>query len=236
VNAQHYADALATAIRNIAPNRRLQEADVTVINALADSFARRDAPAPVQCVSAPTRRTLGEIVSHEAIVLEWYKDSEGVGTWGVGVTNASGHNVDRYKDKPQTIRKCLEVYFWLLTQKYLPDVLAAFDGHPLTEAQLTAALSFHYNTGAIKRTDWVKLFRDGKPAGARDFLETHYLNDGDLKERRLKEAALFFDSKWSGNGTALVIPVSKPSYQPAFKRAQRVDITADLEAIAGALA
>lgn len=31
---------------------------------------------------------------------EWYKDSKGIGTWGIGVTNASGQAVNRYKDDP----------------------------------------------------------------------------------------------------------------------------------------
>ena len=45
-----------------------------------------------------------EIVSHEAIVREAYKDSVGVWTWSVGITNASGHKVfPRYKDNPQSL-------------------------------------------------------------------------------------------------------------------------------------
>lgn len=243
---QQYADSIAAVIRPLAPDARLFDADVALINQLATQWdARRphaDPPKVSPSSQLPavsidairlTARTASELVGHEAIVLEWYLDNAKppVGTWGVGVTNASGHSVDRYKDNPQTIARCLEVYVWLLNTNYIPDVRKAFAGCKLTEAQFAAALSFHYNTGAIERTDWVKLFKAGKMKAARDFLESHYLNDGDLTERRAKEAALFFDGTWSGDGTARVIPVSKPSYTPSFRRAERVQLLGMLQAM-----
>lgn len=175
-----------------------------------------------------TVRAALELAEYEALVREWYLDSEDVGTWGIGVTNKSGHNVDRYKDNPQTIQRCLEVYLWLLRTQYLPDVLRAFAGHVLTEQQLAAALSFHYNTGAIGRSDWVHLILIGQRTAARNFLETHYLNGGALTKRRKAEAALFFDGVWTGDGRIYVYPVKKPSYHPDFARAQLVDISTDM--------
>lgn len=169
-----------------------------------------------------------ELVAHEAIVLEAYKDSVGVWTWGIGVTDASGHRVARYKDNPQTVERVLEIFVWLLRSKYLPDVVRAFGDHKLTEPQLAAALSFHYNTGAIGRASWVKSFLAGKPQTARaQFME--WRKPAAIIERREKECRLFFDGVWSGDGSALVIPVNKPSYQPSFRRAKRVPILADLE-------
>ncbi|HWT42800.1 MAG TPA: hypothetical protein VN152_09145 [Sphingopyxis sp.] len=238
---QQYADSIAAAVRPLAPGNKLVDADVALINQLAAQWDARRTKAPYVNPGAPTAepianirltaRTAAELVGHEAIVLEWYLDSENVGTWGIGVTNASGHGVDRYKDNLQTIGRCLEVYIWLLGNSYIPDVRKAFAGCELTEAQFAAALSFHYNTGAILRTDWVKLWKSGNIKAARDFLETHYLNGGDLKERRRKEAALFFDGRWAGDGTALVVPVAKPSYKPAFKRAERIDVMPMLNAL-----
>jgi len=140
-----------------------------------------------------TVRVACETAGAEGIVREWYLDSEGVGTWGIGVTDKSGHLVGRYKDKPATIEHVLTIYLWLLRTNYAPAVLAAFKGHLLTEAQFAAALSWHYNTGAIGDTSWVKLFLAGRIAEARAFLESHYLNGGDLKSRRMAEAELFFD-------------------------------------------
>lgn len=231
---QEIADQLAAFARTLSPDNKLDNIDVKTINALAASLASRrayspPAPAPAPSGDPLTVRAACELVTHEAIVLEWYKDSKGVGTWGIGVTDASGHKVDRYKDNPQTVQRCLEVYVWLLRNQYIPPVLKAFAGTKLSEAQFAAALSFHYNTGAIEHTDWVKLFRQGRDGEARKFLETHYLNGGDLTARRKAEAALFFDGVWSAdNGTTIVWPVRKPSYTPDWSRPREVDIRADM--------
>lgn len=170
-----------------------------------------------------TERIALELIGHEAIVREAYKDSVGVWTWGIGVTSASGYTVERYKDNPQTIARCLEVYLWLLREKYAPDVMKAFGGHSLTEAQFGAALSFHYNTGAILRATWAKSWLAGNEAEARaKFME--WKKPAAIVERRRKEAALFFDGVWSADGKATVYPVRKPSYAPDWGGAQRVDI------------
>jgi lysozyme len=173
-----------------------------------------------------TERIVAEIIEHEAIVLEAYKDSVGVWTWSVGITSASGHEVMRYKDKPQTLEHCLAVYVWLLRERYLPPVLKAFESFPLTEHQLAAALSFHWNTGAIGKTAWVGLVKQGRDAEAREFMVSHYLNGGTLTSRRKAEAALFFDGRWIGDGLVTVWPVRKPSYTPDWRRPQMVDVRA----------
>jgi len=152
-----------------------------------------------------------ELIAHEGIVQEAYKDSVGVWTWSVGITDASGHKVNpRYKDKPATIERCVEVYAWLLREKYLPPVLAAFGSHEPTEAELGAALSFHWNTGAIARASWIKKFVAGDVAGARKSV-LDWARPKELLVRRKKEHALFFDGKWSNDGTALIYDVAKPS-------------------------
>jgi lysozyme len=200
---------------------------------------RRDAEragdeADVPATGLTVRMAL-ELVCHESIVLEAYKDSKGIWTWGIGVTAASGHEVLRYKDNPQPMARVLEVYAWLLRERYLPAVLKAFDGFPLTEAQLAAALSFHYNTGAIGRAGWVALVREGKNAAARAaFME--WRKPPEIVERRSRECALFFDGKWSQDGKVTVFPVRKPSYTADWGRARRVDITADMAAALGAAA
>lgn len=162
--------------------------------------------------------------SEEGMVREWYKDSEGIGTWALGVTNASGHLVDRYKDNPQDLQKCCDISIWLMKQKYLPSVLKAFGPRELNEAQLAAALSFHWNTGAILKTDWVKMFLRGEVKNAETFLRTHYLNGGDLQSRRNREADLFFKSIWPSL-LVPIYPVNKPSYTPSIRNGKRVDLS-----------
>jgi GH24 family phage-related lysozyme (muramidase) len=189
-------------------------------------------PAADAASTGLTARGVAELAGHEGLLYEAYKDSVGVWTWGIGVTNASGHEVyPRYKDQAQTLSKCLEVYIWLVEQNYLPAVRTAFKGRELSEAQLHAALSFHYNTGAIGVTSWVPMFLNGDLAGSENFLRTHYLNGGDLQDRRNKEADLFFHGKWSGNGKVTTYQVSKPSYAPNWGSAKAVDVTAELGAL-----
>lgn len=62
-----------------------------------------------------------ELASHEGLVRRAYKDSVGVWTWSIGITNATGHNVERYIGKPQTRQHCLAIYVWAL-EKYADDV------------------------------------------------------------------------------------------------------------------
>ena len=68
-----------------------------------------------------TRRAAKELIAHEGIVREAYKDSVGVWTWSIGITNASGHQVHpRYLDNPQSLEKCLQIFIWLLNSNMSP--------------------------------------------------------------------------------------------------------------------
>ena len=195
--------------------------EIAKIDAFLDSIG-----VPGNTISLTARVAL-ELVGHEAIVQEAYRDSKGIWTWGIGVTDKSGHSVARYKDNPQSIAHVLAVYVWLLRTNYVPDVLKAFDGFPLTEAQFAAALSFHYNTGAILRASWVSKVRAGdREAARRSFME--WRNPPEIIQRRQAECDLFFDGKWSQDGKATVYPVRKPSYTPNWGAAKRVDISADM--------
>lgn len=171
-----------------------------------------------------TLRVILEILHHEGLVTEAYKDSKGVWTWSIGITNASGHQVyPRYLDTPQTIERCLEVYIWLLKTKYYPEVLAAFKGKTLTEAQLAAALSFHWNTGAIGVATWVKSWKLGLPSDAKtQFMR--YNKPPEIVGRRRAERDLFFDGKWQGSGYVTLYDVMKPSYHPRWRSARRINV------------
>ena len=184
-----------------------------------------------------TGRTAMELVSHEAIVTEAYRDAVGVWTWGVGITDASGHSVDCYKDNPQTISHCLAVFEQVLRARYLPSVLTAFAGRTLCETELAAALSFHYNTGGIRRASWVQEVLNGDTAAARLNIMNWTKASGRviqaLVNRRTAERDLFFDGIWSNNGLAQVIAVKKPAYTPDFRNSKTVDISADIKTLFG---
>lgn len=165
-----------------------------------------------------------EVASHEAIVRQAYKDTKNIWTWSIGLTNASGHNVERYIGKPQTLQHCLAVYVWAL-EKYAQEVREAFT-RPLTQAQFAAALSFHYNTGAIKRATWVKSFNAGKTEVAKAEI-MNYKKPAEIIPRREKERNLFFNGVWSNKGTILEYQVSA-SNKPISPKA--VNIEAELKA------
>ncbi|MEM9344145.1 MAG: hypothetical protein AAGA87_13965, partial [Pseudomonadota bacterium] len=160
-----------------------------------------------------TARVALELLSHEAIVREAYQDIVGVWTWGVGVTDASGHTVSpRYIDQPQTLRWCLEMYLRLLRETYAPAVFSAFEDCELAEHQFGAALSFHYNTGAISNAAWVEEWKRGDCEAARDSF-MNWRKPPQIIPRRTKERDLFFDGIWSSDGTVLEFAVEKPTYQ-----------------------
>ena len=175
-----------------------------------------------------TLKIAKEIISHESIVRQMYKDSVGISTWSVGITNASGHKVDRYKDNPQTMKHCIEVFVWLLENKYLPTVLKAFKGYPLTEAQLGAALSFHWHTGSIRKASWVEAFKDGKIEIAKQKFML-WNKPKSIIPRRKKEFELLFNGKWSGHDPKEITEVTR-KYTPKWSSMKSVNIDAELEA------
>jgi GH24 family phage-related lysozyme (muramidase) len=169
-----------------------------------------------------------EIASHEAIVRQAYKDSVGKWTWSAGLTSATGHDVERYIGKPQTLEKCLAVYAWAL-ENYAEEVRKAFAGYSLTKAQFAGALSFHWNTGAIKRASWVKLWKAGDIAGARKaFMEWN--KPAEIIPRRQKECDLFFNCKWSNDGTMIEYTRLTSKSTPVWSSAKRINVEKELRA------
>jgi len=123
------------------------------------------------------------------------------------VTDSSGHKVQRYKDNPQDIQKCFDISVWLIKEKYLPTVVAASPN--LTESQLAAALSFHWNSGRY-------------PKYAKDFSKSVEIrNRGTLDKRRQREQDLYYNNVWPSLRCP-VYPVSK-RYNPIFSKGQLID-------------
>lgn len=169
-----------------------------------------------------------EIASHEAVIRQAYKDSKGVWTWSVGLTSMSGHEVERYIDKPQTIEHCLAVFVWALSGHYLREVLEAFEGYELKYNELAAALSFHWNTGAIKRATWVKNVKAGNRKAARINI-MQYNKPAEIKSRREKERDLFFDGKWSNNGKMAEYTQLTAAHTPRWSSRVEIDVADVLE-------
>jgi lysozyme len=147
---------------------------------------------------AITYKVALEVATHEAIVRQAYKNPGDVWTWSVGLTSATGHKVERYIGKPQSLEHCLRVYVWAL-DNYADEVREVFQGTTLTEAQFAAALSFHWNTGKIKVASWVKSFKAGNIEQAKKQFML-YRKPASIIERREKERDLFFTGKWAQTG------------------------------------
>ena len=179
-----------------------------------------------------TGRVAAELISHEGLVRESYRDPIGVWTWGIGVTAASGHDIcPRYVDQPQSLRNCLEVFADLLRTQYQPAVDGVFEGR-LVEHQFAAALSFHYNTGAIERATWVEDWLSGDHAAARLSIMNWCKPDAVIG-RRTAERDLFFDGVWSNSGEVKEFAVLKPSYVPDYANPKVVEIASVLQEIFG---
>ena len=172
-----------------------------------------------------------EVASHEAVIRQAYKDSVGVWTWSVGLTSASGHNVERYIDNPQSLDKCLEVFIWAL-ERYADDVREVFGNIRLSEAQFAAALSFHWNTGAIKRASWVDHWKAGNIERAkRAFMAWN--KPSEIIGRRKKERDLFFDARWSNNGKMTEYTRLTSRHTPVWGSAVQRDVSATIERLLG---
>lgn len=175
-----------------------------------------------------TYRVALEVATHEGLVRQAYKDSVGVWTWSVGLTNATGHDVKRYIGKRQSLEHCLRIYVWAL-DNYADAVRAAFEGYQLTEAQFAAALSFHWNTGGIGRASWVRQWKAGNVAQAkRSFM--NWVTPKEITARRRAERDLFFEGEWSQTGKMTEYARVTSRSTPQWSSAQQVDVSQALRA------
>ncbi len=172
-----------------------------------------------------------ELISHEAIIRQAYKDSVDKWTWSVGLTSATGHDVTRYIDKPQSMQKCMDVFVWAL-KKYTKQVDEVFKDTPLTHEQYAAAVSFHWNTGRIKLASWPKQFKYGDMKAAKaNFLSYNRSGgkeDPGLVNRRKKEVDLFFDGIWSNKGLSAEYTQVTTSHYPKWSSRIVVDVSKEL--------
>lgn len=172
-----------------------------------------------------------EVASHEALIRQTYKDSVGVLTWCVGMTNATGHTVERYIGKRASLQHCMNIYAWALGN-YAAGVYRAFKGFRLTKAQFAAALSFHWNTGAIEEASWVKLWKAGDITGAKIAI-MNWVTPKEVTGRREKERDLFFDGKWSNDGRMTEYIRLTKKMTPVWSSAVKIDVSVELRAAFG---
>lgn len=200
------------------------------LDPLLPASAPTPIPDPIQLQPSANWQTATELAYHEACIRQAYWDAAGgVWTWSVGLTSATGHDVRRYVDNPQPMRRCMEIFVWAL-QNYAKQVTLAFGGYPLTQQQFDGAVSYHWNTGAIAKAEWVDALIAGRETTARKLLERSRIAAAPkvLEARRKMEAALIFDGVYANDGTIVEYTRLTSKHTPVWASAVRVNVKADL--------
>jgi len=133
-------------------------------------------------------------MQHEGIVPGPYRDSVGVWTFGIGHTKAAGDPdpammpMGMPADLDAALVRVFEVFRKDL-ERYEREVAAAITV-PVSQMQFDAAVSFHYNTGAIRKASWVKKLNAGDNAGAAKAI-MNWSKPEEIIPRRKAEQKLF---------------------------------------------
>ena len=139
---------------------------------------------------------IAALMQHEGIVPGPYFDSVGVQTYGVGHTAAAGDPdpanmpAGMPEDLDKELRRVMDVFGTDLI-KYEADVDRAITV-PVTQHEFDAAVSFHYNTGAIGTATWVKTLNGGDRAKAAAQI-MNWSKPPEIIPRREAEQRLFRD-------------------------------------------
>jgi len=141
-------------------------------------------------------RGIAALIGHEGIVPGPYLDSVNIWTWGVGHTAAAGAPIPAAMprgmpaDLDAAIREAMTVFAADLAS-YEAEVNLALT-REITQAQFDALVSFHFNTGAIRRATLTQRINAGDMAGAaRAFL--NWKTPSSIVGRRTAEMMLFRD-------------------------------------------
>ncbi|UNY40251.1 lysozyme [Paracoccus phage vB_PmaP_KLEP18-1] len=151
------------------------------------------------------------LVAHEGVVPGPYRDSVGVWTYGVGHTAAAGAPVPEKMKRgmPADLDAALADAFSVFRRdlvKYEADVNRALSVRSVPQHQFDAAVSFHFNTGAIERANWVNIWRNGRVSQAAQNMVANWRTPAEIIERRRAEADLLASGDY-GTKKAAVWPV-----------------------------
>lgn len=163
---------------------------------------------------------LMELIGHEAIVQTRYKDTAGVWTIGVGHTKQAGppdpegfEGEMSIADIAKLFRKDIVAY---------SDTVNAAVKVDVSQAEFDALVSFHFNTGAIKRASLVKSLNAGnRKKAAAEFL--NWKKPPEIIKRRKKEQKLFADGVYSNSGKANLFKADKNG-KVLFSTSKSIDL------------
>jgi lysozyme len=168
---------------------------------------------------------IAELAGHEAIVLAPYKDSVGVWTWGIGHTKAAGNpdplSLPKAKDQP--LKAALDTFRRDIA-KYEADVNAVVKV-PLKQHQFDALVSWHFNTGAVRKASLIKKLNASDYEGAAKGL-MDWNKPPEMRGRRQAEQRLFRTGQY-GDGMASVYPADA-SGRVLWSKGKRLNVLAEL--------
>ena len=136
------------------------------------------------------------LMAHEGIVPGPYRDSKGVWTYGIGHTAAAGSPDPKAMPRgmPDDVDAAMVRVFDVFRKdlaRYESAVSRAITAS-VSQHEFDAAVSFHFNTGAIHRASWVAAFNKGDVKGA--YLKfMNWSKPREIIPRRMAELKLFRD-------------------------------------------
>ena len=141
------------------------------------------------------------LVAHEGVVPGPYLDSVGVWTFGIGHTKAAGSPdpASLPRGMPADLDGALREVFTVFRRdlaKYEADVERALGRTPAAQHEFDAAVSFHFNTGAIARAAWVDLWKRGQKADAARSMLANWRKPAEIIGRRTAERDLFLTGSY----------------------------------------
>jgi len=164
-----------------------------------------------------------DIASHEGICLDWYYDSVGVATIGIGQTKYDGF--DPKAVGTLTIQQVFDLYKRKIKEyeayvKKLP--------YDLKQHQYDALTSLCYNFGPGN----LRTLCANRTLEQVGVAIMYYLKPPEIRGRRQKEQTLFLTGQYSNtDGKVLVFPVE--NHKPVYKKGYYVDVRPYLDPSAG---
>lgn len=163
-------------------------------------------PPPANSATRMSNRGLAFLAANEGVVPGPYLDSVDVWTCGIGHTAAAGSPdpYDLSRGMPDDLYDatvaCISLFGRDL-KPYEEAVRNAFTVN-LTQEEFDAALSFHYNTGAIATATWVQTMNAGNKALASEQI-MNWSSPPEVIPRREKEQKLFRDGVHATDATVV---------------------------------
>jgi GH24 family phage-related lysozyme (muramidase) len=190
--------AIFDAVRRLL-GRRFRRDEVAALDAAIDSAIRPDSPDPVARPRSVSEAGIALVKRFEGCarrradgLVEAYPDpATGDAPWTIG-WGATGPGI-----APGTVWSQAQCDARLADDlvRYAAEVAKAIGEAPTTQAQFDALVSFHYNTGAIRRATLTRRHVAGDTAGAaREFARWNKAGGrvlAGLTRRRAAEAALY---------------------------------------------